>query len=265
MRERTNWQEPNVAVAVHGPVPPDMAEYAQTRIASLASRAHEPIEFARARLTQSADPGNERPATVQANLDLHGRLVRAHVSAATMTEAIDLAHKRLAHQLDRLARRHPATSREGSAKTEDEHEWWHGHEPTHRPTYYPRPAEERQIVREKSLALSPESRQDAAADMDMMDYDFYLFTDAETGLESVIYRSGNTGYRLASTAPPPEDPSGRITVSAQPGQRLTVAEARDRLELAGWPFVFFVDSGDGQASVLYHRYDGHYGLLKPSS
>ncbi|MBO0882600.1 MAG: HPF/RaiA family ribosome-associated protein, partial [Mycobacterium sp.] len=90
MRERTNWQEPNVAVSVNGPVPSDMAEYAQTRIAPLAGRAHEPIEFARVRLTQSGDPGNERPAEVQASLDLHGRIVRAHVAAATMTEAIEL-------------------------------------------------------------------------------------------------------------------------------------------------------------------------------
>jgi ribosome-associated translation inhibitor RaiA len=265
MRERTNWQQPDVAVSVNGSVPPDMAEYAQTRIAGLAERAHEPIEFGRARLTQSGDPANERPAEVQANLDLNGRVVRAHVAAATMTEAIELAQERLAHQLDHLARRHPSTRRDASAKNEPEHEWWHGHEPTQRPSYYPRPAEERRIVREKSFALEPETREDAAADMDLLDYDFYLFSDADTGMESVIYRAGNTGYRLASAAPPPKHPSDRVTVSPQPGQRLSVAEARDRLELAGWPFVFFVDNGDGQASVLYHRYDGHYGLLKPAS
>jgi ribosome-associated translation inhibitor RaiA len=242
-----------------------MAEYARTRIAALAGRSHEPIEFARARLTQSADPGNERPAAVQVRLDLHGRLVRAHVAAPTMIQAIDLVHERLAHQLARLARRHAPTRRGGSEKIEEEHEWWHGHEPTERPTYYPRPADERQIVREKSLALTPETREDAAADMDQLDYDFYLFTDLDTGLESVIYRAGQTGYRLASAAPPPKHRSDRVTVSPQPGPRLTTAEARDRLELAGWPFVFFVDSTDGQASVLYHRYDGHYGLLKPAS
>jgi hypothetical protein len=28
-----------------------------------------------------------------------------------------------------------------------------------------------------------------------------LFTDASTGLDSVIYRAGQTGYRIASTAP----------------------------------------------------------------
>jgi ribosome-associated translation inhibitor RaiA len=240
-----------------------MAEYAQTRIADVSSRAHEPVEFARAKLTQSANPANERPAAVQANLDLPSHVVGAHVAAPTMSQAIDLVHERLAHQLDRLTRRSQA-GRGGSAKTEDGHEWWHGHEPTNRPAYYPRPMDERRIVREKSLALRPETREDAAAEMDLMDYDFHLFTDADTGLESVIYRAGATGYRLASASPPPEHAQERITVSEQPGQRLSVAEARDRLELAGWPFVFFVDSADGHASVLYHRFDGHYGLLKPA-
>jgi hypothetical protein len=36
------------------------------------------------------------------------------------------------------------------------------------------------------------------------------------------------------------------------------------LELMGWPFVFFRDPTTGRGSVLYHRYDGHYGLLVPA-
>jgi hypothetical protein len=26
----------------------------------------------------------------------------------------------------------------------------------------------------------------------------------------------------------------------------------------------FIDAVEGRASVLYHRYDGHYGLITPS-
>jgi Sigma 54 modulation/S30EA ribosomal protein C terminus len=29
----------------------------------------------------------------------------------------------------------------------------------------------------------------------------------------------------------------------------------------GQPFVFFVDPETGRARLLYHRYDGHYGLI----
>ena len=54
-----------------------------------------------------------------------------------------------------------------------------------------------------------------------------------------------------------------VTVSQLPAPRLTVREAAGRLEATGLPFTFFVDAGTGRGSVLYHRYDGHYGLLVP--
>ena len=34
-----------------------------------------------------------------------------------------------------------------------------------------------------------------------MGYDFHLFTEAGTGQDSVLYRSGPTGYRLAQLVP----------------------------------------------------------------
>jgi Sigma 54 modulation/S30EA ribosomal protein C terminus len=45
---------------------------------------------------------------------------------------------------------------------------------------------------------------------------------------------------------------------------LTIPEARQRLEVAGLPFVFFADASTDRGSVLYHRYDGHYGLITPA-
>jgi hypothetical protein len=81
----------------------------------------------------------------------------------------------------------------------------------------------------------------------------------------VIYRVRG-GYRLAMARPKP----GRlgplpdsVTVSQLPAPRITVREAAGRLEATGLPFTFFVDAGTGRGSILYHRYDGHYGLLGP--
>ena len=34
-----------------------------------------------------------------------------------------------------------------------------------------------------------------------------------------------------------------------------------RLEADGEPFVFYRDSETSEGRVLYHRYDGHYGLI----
>ncbi|MEV7189390.1 sigma 54 modulation/S30EA ribosomal C-terminal domain-containing protein [Kitasatospora sp. NPDC093102] len=45
---------------------------------------------------------------------------------------------------------------------------------------------------------------------------------------------------------------------------LTGAQARVRLDLSGLPFVFYTDAATGRGNVLYHRYDGHYGLITPA-
>lgn len=254
-----------VVVEACGRVPADLAEYARSRIAALARHVHEPILHARVKLTESGDPAVTRPAIAQANLDLNGRLVRAHVAAHTMREAIDLLHDRLVRRLARMAQDWEA--RRGGRSTPGEHEWRHGEEPAHRPDYYPRPPDERKVIRHKAFTLAVHTPDQAAIDMDTMDYDFHLFTDADTGLDTVIYRAELTGYRLACTAavPEPAQPAAvPLTVSSAPAPRLAVSEAIERLELTGQPFVFFLDADTERGNILYHRYDGHYGLITPA-
>jgi len=43
-----------------------------------------------------------------------------------------------------------------------------------------------------------------------------------------------------------------------------MAEAIARLEAAGQPFLFFVNTETGRGNLIYHRYDGHYGLVSPA-
>jgi len=44
---------------------------------------------------------------------------------------------------------------------------------------------------------------------------------------------------------------------------ITTAEAVEQMELLGHRFFLFVDAIDGRLSVVYHREDGDYGMLKP--
>lgn len=55
-----------------------------------------------------------------------------------------------------------------------------------------------------------------------------------------------------------------LTVSRQPAPLLTTAEAVDRMARWDRPFLFFLDADRGRGAVLYHRYDGHYGLITPA-
>ncbi|MGV0792183.1 ribosome hibernation promotion factor [Mycolicibacterium sp. XJ1819] len=247
----------DVEVTTRGHLP-GAADYAKEKIAELGRFAHRRVLHAHVKLTRHGDPAQERPVIAQANLDLDGRLIRAEAEGANAREAVD----RLADRLRRLLRRAAGRS------TDAIHER-HETRPTHRPSHFPVPPEQRRIVRRKSFTLAPCSVDEAALEMDLLDYDFHLFTEKATGMASVLYRHGPTGYRLAQVAPVPADQLAPfelpLTISTQPVPCITVEQATERIGLLGLPFLFFIDAAQGRACVLYHRYDGHYGLITPAA
>jgi len=254
-----------IQAETRGAVPEGAASFAVQRVGSLLRMAPEPVLFARVKLIMSADPAVQRPATAQVNADVNGRLLRAQAAGRTMREAVEHACDRLRIRLERAARNWEATR--GGRPVPGPGEWRHDSVPASRLPYFPRPAGERTVVRRKSYALARETPDEAATDTELMDYDFHLFTESSTGEDSVIYRTPG-GYGLALAHPRtsrlshPVDPS--ITVAAMPAPRLPVAEAVDRLEAAGEPFLFFVNAETGRGNLLYHRYDGDYGLITPA-
>ena len=264
---RNNEPEPviDVDVVTHGRLS-DAAEYARTKIGELGRYSHRPVLHARVRLTRHHDPAVERPVIAQANIDVSGRPVRAQVEATTAHEAIDRLEARLRHGLERAAQ-HWESGR-GNQPQSRPHEWRHRSEPTHRPCWFPRSEDERQIIRRKSFTLAPCTLDEAAEEMNLLDYDFHLFTEKATGVAGVLYRDGATGYRLAQVAPVTPDELAPFTVevtfSAQSAPCITLEQATERLALLGLPFLLFIDAAQGRAAVLYHRYDGHYGLISPA-
>ena len=121
-------------------------------------------------------------------------------------------------------------------------------------------------MRHKSFSLTHQTPEDAVIDLEAMDYDFWVFTDLVSGHDSVVYRDVRTGrHRLASLGPLGQEceVDGLLSVSTAPVPTSSVAEAVSRLHLTGLPFVFFNDTATGRGNVLYHRYDGHYGLITP--
>lgn len=265
MRQRTDLPEQlDVDVTTRGRLP-GAQDYARQKIGALGRFTHEPVLHARVKLTERHDPAMTRPVIAQANLDVNGRLVRAQVEAGTAREAIDRLEERLRRRLERIAEHWEA--RRGKSSTAGAHQWRRQSEPTHRPSYFPRPEDERQVIRRKAFTLTSATVDEAAAELEMLDYDFHLFTEKGTGQDGVLYRGGPSGYRLAQAKPTPVDQLAPFTVglavSPQPAPRLSVEQAAERLGLIGLPFLFFVDTAQDRGSVLYHRYDGHYGLITP--
>lgn len=259
-----------IETQVSGDAAPGAGEYAEERVRAALDDVGRPVLHARVRLRRQADPALERPVVAQANVDVDGRFVRAEVTAATEREAADALQARLRERLRHdLARSGSGTweDRRGRMASGEPHEWRHGDLPTQALPYFPRPVDEREIVRHKSVTPVSCDLDEAAFDMETMDYAFHLFTEVGSGQDSVLYRDGETGYRVAQVEPKPEALAPHtlpVTVSAHRAPLLSTTEAVARMATWDRPFLFFLDGERGQGAVLYHRYDGHYGLIAPA-
>ena len=187
-------QPVQVQIETQGAVPEGMPELAIAKVDSVLRLATEPVLQVRVTLTMAADPAVALPAVARVNVDLDGRLVRAQAAGETMRESVEHMASRLRVRLERSARNWEA--RRGDRPADAPGEWRHQSIPAHHPSYFPRPAEGRQVIRRRSYAAGRKTPEEALADLNLLDYDFYLFTDELTGQDSAIYRVAD-GYRLA--------------------------------------------------------------------
>lgn len=253
-----------VALVAKGDVGDQAKAQVRAEVVRALRRLDEPVLFARATLTVEPDPARERPAVAGATLDVDGDLVRAEVAAPTFPEAIDRLGKRLVDRLEHRARQRERLHR--SAGLAEPGEWRHGDLATERPPFFDRPVEERQLVRHKTFAIGELTPDEAAFDLELLGYDFYLFTDLATGLDAVLERTTEGSFRLVRLEPSDagvEPAAEAIEVVDHPVPVLTLAEAIERLDAGREPHVFFASAVSGRGNVLYRRYDGHYGLITP--
>jgi hypothetical protein len=254
-----------VAVLTRGRVDADDAAYAVARIGTALRHIDDPVLFARLKLGLAGDPARVRPALAQIAIDVNGELVRAHVAGHTMREAADLLQRHLLDKLEQRAQHREHLRTRGAERQPGE--WRHGDLPAARPDYYDRPPEERELVRHKSLAIDELTIDEAAFDMEQLDYDFHLFRDLASGEDAVLERLARGAYRLTRLHPTAIDSGATavdLTIADTTPVELTVPDAIQRLDANGEPFVFFANAITGRGNVVYRRYDGHYGLITPA-
>lgn len=231
-------------------------------VLAVVDRIREPVLFARLKLTHEPDRARSRPSLAQALLDVDGDLVRAQVAARSVPEATDALVRRLHDRLEHRLRKRAYLR--GSTGVAEPGEWRHGDLATIRPPYFDRPVEDRQILRQKTFAVGELTPDEAAFDLEQLDYDFYLFRDLASGSDALMERVGDGSYRLTQTVPAEIDPASSavaLEVSSTGAPSLSIDEAIERLNVGAEPHVFFVDASSGRGIVLYRRYDGHYGLI----
>ncbi len=261
-----------------GAVSEAAAEYAREKVARLvahhagAGRPGEdaPLAWGQVKLTHTANPADERSSHAEVTLDLDGRLIRAHAAEATMPEAVDEVVERLRAKLGRLADRH-RRSPEGAAPAEGQ--WRHGNRPSAPAPWIERPRDEREVVRHKSFAPARLTIDDALWDLDLLGYDFLLFTEQSSGIDCALAHSGadtpGAAVELHGLADRPDlrERLARpgVTALERPVPRLTVTGALDLLDTGGARFELFENARTGRRNVVYRRHDGHYGLITPPS
>lgn len=190
------------------------------------------------------DPGAQARAKV--TLRSKGDTVRAEVYAPTVGEAAASVESRIRRQLEQRVRR---AKNDPRGKEHGEGEWRHGNLRSPKGQGFDRPVEDRAIVVRKSPATPLATLEEAQWDRFVLDYDFFLFVDADTGRDVVLASGDDEGdVRLLDVADAPTT---------------TVADARTWIDETGEDFHFFRDLDSMRGAVIYRRYDGHYGLLTP--
>jgi ribosome-associated translation inhibitor RaiA len=249
-----------VHVSTKGPVPDDAPNSFRQHLGAVLDTIDDPVLFVRGKLDLATDPAVAQPARAAITVDVNGSVLRAHGRGASLQEAIlEVTHRlrdRLEHRSDR--ERHRPTG----LPAEPGH-WHHGNLPTMHPPWFDRPPGEREVVRHKTPAPAELTIDEAAWDMHMLDYDFFIFRELGSGQDTLLWLAPD-GLCLQQVGRVADELDLGVTdakVDSTSAARLSVREAIERLEAIGERFVFFENATTGRGNVLYHRYDGHYGVI----
>lgn len=254
----------DVDVTARGEVSEDAREFAAEKIGSLDRYVNARFLRAHVVLHQEANPRVERSAEAEGEVLLDGTMVRAHVASFDMRTAIDLLAQRLERQLRSFVERRVTERDRGSSRSSGE--WRHGDAPEERPAYFPRPPEERQVLRQKTIAVGEMDAVQAAEEMEMLDHRFYLYREASPEVDAVVYRRddgrigviGPTGTGWSGA-----DEYGFVREDSRGPEPRSLEDVVAEMNELNHRFLYFVDEGSDRARVIYLRYDGHYGLIEP--
>lgn len=136
------------------------------------------MERAEVRFLEERNPRIAEREVCEVTLHGHGHVVRARASAPEVLVAVDRVVEKLEHRLARLKGKLLGRS--------------HPRRPVHlngtAPSSVEEDAGDAQIVRTKQFAIKPMTAEEASLQMELLGHSFFLFTDAETSVASVVYR-----------------------------------------------------------------------------
>lgn len=254
----------DVGLTARGEVSEDARELAVEKIGSLDRYVNARLLSARVVLRQEANPRIERAARAEGEVLLDGTMVRAHVASFDMRTAIEQLAKRLERQLRAFVERRVTERDHGPASVPGE--WRHGDDPESLPDYFRMAPEEREIVRQKTIAVGEMDAVQAAEEMGMLDHRFYLFREADPPVDAVVFHrdDGRIGVvGPAGTGWSGVDEHGFVREESRGPEPRRLEDVIAEMNELNHRFLYFVDAGSGRGRVIYLRYDGNYGLIEP--
>lgn len=121
---------------------------------------------------------------VEVTVPVNGMLLRGEESTTDMYASIDLVIEKLEKQIDKYKTKIARKLRSGAFK---------GDLPTEARDH---DRDEFEVVKIKRFAIKPMTTEEAITQMNLINHDFFVFTNAETEDVNVIYRRKDGGYGL---------------------------------------------------------------------
>ena len=184
---------------IHGrnlEITPALRDYTQSKLERATAHFGETVREADVHLSVARNPRIPQQ-TAEVTVFANGTVIRAQERSENLYASIDLVAGKLARQLRRWKERH------------SDHHHSHGHRASSTPSTDAVSADsqvdasllegrEAELpdpgVRRKYFAMPPMELEEARRQLDVIDHDFYLFREQDSGELQVIYRRNHGGY-----------------------------------------------------------------------
>lgn len=167
-------------------VAPIAKEYAQKKVGKLA-RFFNGAQEVLAEVTLRSEKGAQ---IAEVTLHLGGLILRGEGQKPEMHAAVDEAVSRIERQFQKYRTRIQKRTQQAPSVAEVVSDHAAGSDG-------PEPEQETdRIVRVKRFPVRPMPVEEAVMQMEMLDHDFFVFANAETGAVNVVYRRRDSGYGL---------------------------------------------------------------------
>ncbi len=177
---------------------PALRDYTQTKLEKAVHHFGDMVKEADVHLSVARNPRVPQQ-TAEVTVFASGTVIRAQERSENLYASIDLVASKLSRQLRKYKERHtdhhhsPGHNASSTPNTKDlTHETSiEGSLIKGKEAHLPKPG-----VRRKYFPMPPMSREDALHQLELIDHDFYMFRERNTGELQVVYRRNHGGYGL---------------------------------------------------------------------